>query len=370
MRKIAAPSGASQVREVVSKVAHAFGRSQSGHEDEEQVHGQLSNEEIEKITSQGEGKTISEIVALVQSCLCEKLRRKQAASPVSCWPSPESADDRLSSTCYDHYFPGVWGLEKVKKKLVLNLILPLANPTVFSQSHIKPPRGILLHGPSGNGKSALLSALLHVLDRRPSPVLCNYLVVRCLDLVSKVVGQSEKNISEVFRRAREKSPIILVLDQIENLAGKRYATANSGSAHNTLDRLLSCLLIELDGITNKKDTAAGAIILLATTTRIEDLDPTILRPGRLDVKIAVPNPTQVDRNLIWKEALSTKPLENTCDFDNGWLQALAEQCSELSEGWSTVKILNTVNEIIFRLIRTDPDRQTIRAEEILSALQR
>lgn len=156
------------------------------------------------------------------------------------------------------------------------------------------PRGILLHGPSGCGKSLLARTLASFSISSQHRLPITFIAVDSASLLSKYLGQSERNLAQVFADARSASPCIVFFDQIDALAAKRNATESTNS-----DRLLTTFLVEMDGFARKQKSSSSnnedAVIVLATTRNPSVLDPAILRPGRLDLHVEFPIPTELQR---------------------------------------------------------------------------
>ncbi len=156
--------------------------------------------------------------------------------------------------------------------------LPLLRPGIFRRMGITPPKGILLYGPPGCSKTLMAKALACESSR-------NFIAVKGPELFSKWVGESEKAISEVFRKARSAAPSIIFFDEIDSIASARSGNASGESADRVTDRVLSQLLVELDGV-----VPLSNVSILAATNRPDLLDPALLRPGRFDRAIFVEPP--------------------------------------------------------------------------------
>jgi SpoVK/Ycf46/Vps4 family AAA+-type ATPase len=177
------------------------------------------------------------------------------------------------------------------------------------------PRGVLIAGPPGTGKTALALATA----RAVVPLGVRFLSVGCNSLVRAEVGSSEKALASVFASARRASPCLVLLDQIDVIAGRRRVAgvgggdaSSSSSTENTMDRLLSLLLVEMDGVltTAVGGGVNGVVVLIATTQDASLLEPALLRPGRLDQHILLsPSPSLTDRADILRRLLSTMPLD-------------------------------------------------------------
>ena len=188
------------------------------------------------------------------------------------------------------------------------------------------PRGVVLHGPPGCGKTSLARAL--AADLAPRGV--KFLNVSCTGLVRAEVGSSERALAEVFAAARRAAPCLLLLDQIEVIAGRRQDPSSSsgdggsgggaggggGSAENTMDRILSLLLVEIDGTLTEPNSGGGgggggngAVVVMAATGDICLVEPALLRPGRLDQHIELRLPDEAGRREILTALLEAMPLD-------------------------------------------------------------
>jgi len=179
----------------------------------------------------------------------------------------------------------VGGLEETKQELREAVEWPLKYPEVFERLQTKPPKGILLFGPPGTGKTLLAKAVANESE-------CNFIAVKGPELLSKWVGESEKGVREIFRKARQASPSIIFFDEIDALVPKRGTY--SGSSHVT-ESVVSQILTELDGMEELKN-----VTVLAATNRPDMLDDALLRPGRLERHIYVPTPDAESRKKIFE----------------------------------------------------------------------
>jgi len=179
----------------------------------------------------------------------------------------------------------VGGLEDVKEELREAVEWPLKFPEVFDRLRTKPPKGILMFGPPGTGKTLLAKAVANESE-------CNFIAVKGPELLSKWVGESEKGVREIFRKARQASPSIIFFDEIDALVPKRGSF--SGSSHVT-ESVVSQILTELDGMEELKN-----VTVLAATNRPDMLDDALLRPGRLERHIYVPAPDAESRKKIFE----------------------------------------------------------------------
>ncbi|NWR30410.1 SPAT5 protein, partial [Tachuris rubrigastra] len=189
----------------------------------------------------------------------------------------------------------IGGLEDVKLKLKQAVEWPLKHPESFTRMGIQPPKGVLLYGPPGCSKTMIAKALAHESG-------LNFLAVKGPELMNKYVGESERAVREIFRKARAVSPSILFFDEIDALAVER---GNSSGAGNVADRVLAQLLTEMDGIEQLKD-----VTILAATNRPDMIDKALLRPGRIDRIIYVPLPDAATRREIFKLHFRSMPVSD------------------------------------------------------------
>jgi transitional endoplasmic reticulum ATPase len=196
----------------------------------------------------------------------------------------------------------VGGLEDVKADLAEAIEWPLKYPDLFDSLGTQPPRGILLFGPPGTGKTLLAKAIANESES-------NFISVKGPELLSKWVGESERGVRQVFRKARQAAPSIIFFDEIDALMPKRGAYI--GSSHVT-ESVVSQILTELDGLEELTN-----VVVLGATNRPDMLDEALLRPGRLDRIIYVPPPDREGRKKIFEVYLRNKEiLANDVDLDD------------------------------------------------------
>ena len=192
----------------------------------------------------------------------------------------------------------VGGLNDVKKVLKETIEWPLKYSELFAHAKTSPPKGIFLFGPPGTGKTLLAKAVA-------SESEVNFISVKGPELLSKWVGESEKGIREIFRKARQASPCIIFFDEIDSLVPER----GSESASHVVDRVISQFLTELDGIEELK-----GIVVLGATNRPDIIDPALLRAGRFDFHLELPIPDEETRLEIFRVHSREKPLAADVDL--------------------------------------------------------
>ncbi len=179
----------------------------------------------------------------------------------------------------------VGGLEDVKEELREAVEWPLKYPDLFAQLNATPPKGLLLYGPPGTGKTLLAKAVAHESES-------NFISVKGPELLNKFVGESEKAVREVFRKARQASPCIIFFDEIDSVAPTR---GSSGGDSHVTERVISQFLTEMDGLEELRN-----VIIIAATNRPDIIDSALLRPGRFDRLLFVPPPDLEARKQIFK----------------------------------------------------------------------
>ncbi|NQT85393.1 AAA family ATPase, partial [bacterium] len=239
----------------------------------------------------------------------------------------------------------VGGLASAKQELIEAVEWPLKHSALFEQAAVKPPRGILLSGPPGCGKTLLAKAVANESE-------VNFISVKGPALLSKYVGESEKGVREVFRTAKLAAPCILFFDEIDALVPTR---SSGGSDSHVAERVIAQFLAEIDGVEE-----LGGVLVLGATNRVDMLDPALLRPGRFDVRVEIPFPNQEDREEIFKIGLRGKPL--TSDVDVHHLAAV-------TDGFSGAEVQAVCNAAALAAIReiveagadesTDPARTVL-----------
>jgi len=198
----------------------------------------------------------------------------------------------------------VGGLEDVKQKLRESVEMPLKEPDSFSRMGIKPPRGILLYGPPGTGKTLLAKAVANESE-------ANFISIKGPEVMSKWVGESEKAVRQIFKKAKQVSPAIIFLDEIDAIAHRRGTSHDEGAS----ERVVNQLLTSMDGLESME-----GVVIIAATNRPDMLDPALLRTGRFDRLIFIPIPDKKARLEILKVHTRGMPLDEDVD-----LERLAEE---------------------------------------------
>ncbi|MDE1822234.1 MAG: AAA family ATPase [Euryarchaeota archaeon] len=223
------------------------------------------------------------------------------------------------ATLHKVSFEMVGGLGDVKADIKESMIIPLMRKDVTSKFGLEPPKGILLFGPPGCGKTMLMKALANELG-------VEMISVKCSDLMSKWYGESEGKVAELFKTAKERAPCILFMDEVDALAKRR----DMYSADDVSPRLLSIMLSEMDGMDK-----TGGVIIVATTNKPEMIDPAMMRPGRLDKIIYVPPPDFNERADVIKVHLFGKPVSPDIDLT---------EIAKKTERFSGADLANLVRE--------------------------
>jgi transitional endoplasmic reticulum ATPase len=244
------------------------------------------------------------------------------------------------------HWTDIGGLEGVEQELKEAVEWPMKNPEMFARLGIKPPKGILLHGPPGCGKTLLARAVATESE-------ANFITIKGPEIFSKWVGESEKAIREVFRKARMAAPAVIFFDEIDSLSPRRgLGFADSG----VTERVISQLLTELDGIVSLED-----IVVIAATNRPDIVDPAVLRPGRFDRLIYVPEPDEKSRLQIFKIYTKNMPLAKDVD--------LAELAT-MTKGYSGADIEALCRESAMYALRKDVNTKDVSMKDFQEAMKR
>jgi transitional endoplasmic reticulum ATPase len=236
----------------------------------------------------------------------------------------------------------VGDMAETKQALTETVLWPLSRPDAFTRLGVQPPRGVLLYGPPGCGKTFLVRALA-------GSGQANVLSVKGAELLSKWVGESERGVRDLFRRAREVAPALIFVDEVDALAPERSQSADSGVA----DRVVAALLTELDGIEALRD-----VVVIGATNRPDLIDPALLRPGRLERLIYIPPPDTAARAAILHAAARSTPLAAGID--------LAALAGEL-DGFSAADCAALIREAALAAMRRTLDATEVTVDDLAAA---
>ncbi|AFH42351.1 CDC48 family AAA ATPase [Fervidicoccus fontis] len=322
--------------------------------------------DLEKIASITHGYTGADLAALSREAAMHALRRYLPKIDLNSERIPEEVLNSMVVTmqdfmeAYKEIIPSglreiyievpnvkwsdIGGLEEAKQQLREAVEWPLKYPESFKKIGIRPPRGVLLFGPPGTGKTMLAKAVATESE-------ANFIAVRGPEVLSKWVGESEKAIREIFRRARQYSPVIIFFDEIDSLVPIRGMSSDS----YVTERVVSQLLTEMDGIESLEN-----VIVIAATNRPDIIDPALLRPGRLEKLIYIPPPDKDDRLEILKIHTKKMPLASDVDL---------ERIAEITEGYTGADIEALVREAGLRALRENLSATEIRMRHFEDALQ-
>ncbi|MGH9952602.1 MAG: ATP-binding protein, partial [Nitrososphaeraceae archaeon] len=216
----------------------------------------------------------------------------------------------------------IGGLDTVKRELQEAVEWPMRFPEMYKQLGHEVPKGILLHGPSGTGKTLLAKAVATESE-------ANFISVKGPELMSRWVGESEKGIRDIFRKARQASPCVIFFDEIDSIAPVRSL---EGAGYASTERMMSQLLTEMDGVQEIHD-----VVVLAATNRVDMIDPALLRPGRFDRIVFIPNPDKFTRKKILEINTKGKPIAQGVDL---------EKIASVTEGFSGADMSAIANTAI------------------------
>ncbi|MDI6841381.1 MAG: CDC48 family AAA ATPase [Methanothermobacter wolfeii] len=240
----------------------------------------------------------------------------------------------------------IGGLEDAKQELREAVEWPLKYPEKFKKFGIKPPKGVLLHGSPGTGKTLLAKAVANESQ-------ANFIAVKGPELLSKWVGESEKGVREVFRKARQTAPTVIFFDEIDSIASTRSGmSADSG----VTQRVVNQLLTEIDGLEELQDVA-----VIAATNRPDILDPALLRPGRFDRHVKVEDPDKEARLAIFRVHTKDMPLADDVDL---------EKLAEMTEGYVGADIEAVCREAAMLTLRENMEADEISMKYFKEAMNK
>jgi transitional endoplasmic reticulum ATPase len=322
--------------------------------------------DLDKLAEITYGYTGADLAALVKEAAMNALRRflKEHAIDLD-KPIPSELLQKLKVTMADFYkamrnvapslmrevlievpeihWDDIGGLDLVKQQLREAVEWPIKYPHIFEQMGIRPPKGILLYGPPGCGKTLLAKAAA-------TESGANFIAVKGPEVLSKWVGESEKAIREIFKRARKAAPAIIFFDEIDAIAPVR-----GHDVSGVTDRIVNQLLTEMDGI-----EALRGVVVIGATNRPDLLDPALLRPGRFDRIIYVPPPDLKARYEILKIHTRKIPLAEDVDL---------VELSRKTEGYSGADLEALVREAVMLALREDIKPRPIEFKYFIKAME-
>lgn len=238
----------------------------------------------------------------------------------------------------------VGGLHEMKQRLVEAVEWPLKNPEAFKKMGIRPPKGILLYGPPGTGKTLLAKAVA-------TEGNANFLSIKGPEIFSKWVGESEKAIRELFKKAKQAAPSIVFLDELDALAPKRGSYDGSRVTETVVNQLLT----SIDGLEQLSD-----LVIIGATNRPDIIDPSLLRPGRFDELLLVGPPDKEAREEIFKIHTRNMPLTEDVDLS---------ELAELTDGYVGADIESICRQAGMIALRENMDAKEVTKEHFMKALE-
>jgi transitional endoplasmic reticulum ATPase len=236
----------------------------------------------------------------------------------------------------------VGGLQEVKRQLFEAVELPLRDPDSLKRLGISPPRGILLYGPPGTGKTLVAKALANESK-------ANFIAIKGPEIMSKWVGESEKAVRLIFKKAKQVAPSIIFLDELDAIAPQRGMGYDSGASERVVDQILT----SLDGL-----ESLGSVTVIAATNRPDIVDKALMRPGRFDKIVLVPVPDREMRLEILKVHTSRMPLKGV-DI---------EDLAERTDGFVGADIEALCKEAALNALRMDADAKDVKMSDFEKAI--
>ncbi|MEB2836387.1 MAG: CDC48 family AAA ATPase [Desulfurococcales archaeon] len=323
--------------------------------------------DLEKIAEMTRGYTGADLAALVREAAMHALRRYLPEIDIEQERIPVEVLEKMVVKMEDFlaafkeitpsglreiqvevpevHWDDIGGLEEVKQELREIVEWPLKYPEAFSRLGIRPPKGILLFGPPGTGKTLLAKAVA-------TESGANFIAVRGPEILSKWVGESEKAIREIFRKARQYAPAVVFIDEIDAIASVRGTDIGS----RVTERIVSQMLTEIDGISDMSN-----VVVIAATNRPDMVDPALLRPGRLEKLIYVPPPDRRGRLEILRIHTRNMPLADDVDL---------EDIAAATEGYTGADLAALVREAAMIALREDISATLVRRRHFEEALKK
>ena len=240
----------------------------------------------------------------------------------------------------------IGGLENAKQELIEAVEWPLKYPESFEKFGVTPPRGVLIYGPPGTGKTLLAKAVANESK-------ANFIAVKGPELLSKWVGESEKGVREVFRKARQTAPTVIFFDEIDSIASAR---SGSSTDSGVTQRVVNQLLTEIDGLEELQDVA-----VIAATNRVDIMDPALLRPGRFDRHVKVDDPDEAARLAIFKVHTKNMPLADDVDL---------EYLAKNTQKYVGADIEAVCREAVMLTLRDDLKAETVKMKYFKKAMKK
>jgi transitional endoplasmic reticulum ATPase len=238
----------------------------------------------------------------------------------------------------------IGGLEEAKQQLREAVEWPLTKPDVFKRMGITPPRGILVYGPPGTGKTLLAKAVAGESN-------ANFISIKGPEVMSKWVGESEKAVRELFKKARQVAPSIVFLDEIDSIAPPRGTDVGS----HVTDSVVNQLLTSIDGLESME-----GVVVIGATNRPDIIDPGLLRPGRFDRLVLIRSPDKKARLQIFKIHTKSMPLDKDVDLEN---------LSEVCENYSGADIEALCREAAMLAIRENEEAKKVKNTHFEKAME-
>ncbi len=308
--------------------------------------------DLDDVAARTPGFVAADLIALLREAgLRAAARQREAEQPVLARADLDEALEVVSASALEGEalqlggltLDGVGDMAEVKAALTEAVLWPLQYPDTFARLGVTAPRGVLLYGPPGCGKTFLVRAIA-------GSGQANVLSVKGAELLSKWVGESEGAVRELFRRAREAAPALVFLDEVDALAPVRGQASDGG----TTDRVVAALLTELDGVEALRD-----VVVIGATNRPDLIDPALLRPGRLERLVFVPPPDADARGAILAAAGRDVPVQ-----DVAWAELGAR-----TEGFSAADCAALVREAALTAMRESMAVGAVTAAHVETALE-
>ncbi|KAI8798993.1 spermatogenesis-associated protein 5 [Biomphalaria glabrata] len=315
----------------------------------------LTNEQLETVARNSHGYVGADLAALVNEAILLTTHKHDPDSPLfevtfndlvqAGSHIKPSALREIQLEVSQVRWSDIGGMSEVKMRLQEAVVLPLTNPEVFRRLGIAPPKGLLMYGPPGCSKTMVAKALA-------TECKFNFLAVKGPELFNQYVGESEKAVREIFRKARSASPAIIFFDEIDAIASKRGSSSGSGVD----DRVLTQLLTEMDGLEFLKD-----VFIMAATNRPDKIDHALLRPGRFDSLVYVPLPDNATRKEILEKKLSRMCISEDVQKD---------LLVELTIDYSGAEIIQVCQEAALCALREDLQTKCVQQKHFDQALKK